>query len=411
MLELLLCSSLTILPDFLYRRYVQGKRVGHEINLFSVWYELRWGIVLCLVLTVSLITTIFYFHPSTSNAASLFRTITILPEGSGRVTEVHVSYRQFVREGDRIFTLDSTEEEAAVRTAEQRILEVDAAILASRSELASADARIAEARSALLQAEEELAVRTELRTRNPDTVPQREIERLQVVVDGRDASVQGAMAAKETLQVQIDQVLPAQRATAEAMLAQSQADLAKRVIYAGVDGWIEQFILRPGDFVSQLGRPAGLLIPARAGQGVIEAGFGQIEAQVIREGMIGEVTCISKPFTVVPVVITEVQSVIASGQVRPTDLLIDAAHVPPGGTITAYLEPLFPGQLDDLPPGSRCIANAYTSNHDRLADPDLGTFHRLGLHAIDTVGLVHAAMLRLQALLMPVRTLVLTGGH
>ncbi len=28
MLELLLCSSLTILPDYLYRRYVQGKRFG-----------------------------------------------------------------------------------------------------------------------------------------------------------------------------------------------------------------------------------------------------------------------------------------------------------------------------------------------------------------------------------------------
>ena len=33
MLELLLCSLVTILPDFLYRRYVQGKRIGHEINL------------------------------------------------------------------------------------------------------------------------------------------------------------------------------------------------------------------------------------------------------------------------------------------------------------------------------------------------------------------------------------------
>jgi hypothetical protein len=32
------------------------------------------------------------------------------------------------------------------------------------------------------------------------------------------------------------------------------------------------------------------------------------------------------------------------------------------------------------------------------------------LHAIDATGLVHAAILRLQALLLPVQTLVL-GGH
>ena len=53
MLELLLCSSLTILPDYLYRRYGQGKRLGQEITLFSVWFELRWGIITCLMLTVA----------------------------------------------------------------------------------------------------------------------------------------------------------------------------------------------------------------------------------------------------------------------------------------------------------------------------------------------------------------------
>ena len=36
MLELLLCSAVTVLPDFLYRRYGQGKRLGREITLFSV---------------------------------------------------------------------------------------------------------------------------------------------------------------------------------------------------------------------------------------------------------------------------------------------------------------------------------------------------------------------------------------
>src|SRR5688572_14894539 len=68
MLELLLCSLLTVFPDYLYRRYVQGKRLGKEITLYSVWFELRWGIVACLMLTVGLITVIFYNHPSTTNA-------------------------------------------------------------------------------------------------------------------------------------------------------------------------------------------------------------------------------------------------------------------------------------------------------------------------------------------------------
>ena len=36
MLELLLCSLVTIFPDYLFRRYGQGKRLGKEINLYSV---------------------------------------------------------------------------------------------------------------------------------------------------------------------------------------------------------------------------------------------------------------------------------------------------------------------------------------------------------------------------------------
>jgi multidrug resistance efflux pump len=92
MLELLLCSLLTIFPDYLYRRYAQGKRLGRDITLYSVWFELRWGITACLMLTVALITLIFYFHPSTTTATLFFRTVPIIPEGIGRVSEVHVDF-------------------------------------------------------------------------------------------------------------------------------------------------------------------------------------------------------------------------------------------------------------------------------------------------------------------------------
>src|ERR1700748_2458171 len=99
MLELLLCSVFTILPDYLYRRYVQGKRFGKEITFYSVWYELRWGISSCLILTVCLITTIFYNHPSTTNVTLFFRTVPILPEINGRVAEIYVGFSGRVEKG------------------------------------------------------------------------------------------------------------------------------------------------------------------------------------------------------------------------------------------------------------------------------------------------------------------------
>ena len=75
MLEMMLCSLLTLLPDYLFRRYVQGKRIGKEITFYSVWYELRWGITTCLILTVALITTVFYNHPATKNVTVYFRVL------------------------------------------------------------------------------------------------------------------------------------------------------------------------------------------------------------------------------------------------------------------------------------------------------------------------------------------------
>ena len=77
-----------------------------------------------------LFTLILYFHPSTSNAISFYRTVPILPEGCGRVDEVYVELRDKVKAGQPIFKLDSSEQEAAMETARRRITEIDAAIRA-----------------------------------------------------------------------------------------------------------------------------------------------------------------------------------------------------------------------------------------------------------------------------------------
>jgi multidrug resistance efflux pump len=167
---------------------------------------------------------------------------------------------------------------------------------------------------------------------------------------------------------------------------------------------------RDGDVVNLMLRPAGILVPETRVIG-LAAGFGQIESQVMKVGMVGEVACMGIPFTVIPMVVTEVQDVIAAGQIRPTDQLVDIRTFAQPGSITAIMEPLVEGALERLPRGSSCIANAYTSNHDALEDPSIGAFRAFVLHAIDATGLVHAAILRLQALLLPVQTLVLSGGH
>src|SRR3954469_23277673 len=125
MFELLLCSLVTLLPDYLFRRYWQGKRWGKEITLYSMWFELRWGITGCVILTVLLITTVFYNHPSTTNVTLFFRTVPVISETNGRVAEVFLPVSGRVTKGEPIFKLDSTKQEAAVETARRKIAEID----------------------------------------------------------------------------------------------------------------------------------------------------------------------------------------------------------------------------------------------------------------------------------------------
>ncbi|WP_291626669.1 biotin/lipoyl-binding protein, partial [Bradyrhizobium sp.] len=243
MFELMFCSLLTILPDYLYRRYVQGKRFGKEITFFSIWYELRWGITGCLMLTVSLITMIFYFHPATSNATLYFRTVPILPEGSGRVAEVKIGFSAPVKKGDVLFTLDASKQQAAVETARRKIAEVDATMQSAQADVVKAEAQIGEAKANYQQAKDELDVKIDLQRRNPGIVPQRDIEKLQVLVDQRQSGIDAATAARQSAALQVSTSLPAQKASAEAVLDQAQVDLDKTQVRAGIDGRVEQFLV------------------------------------------------------------------------------------------------------------------------------------------------------------------------
>ncbi|WP_054312352.1 biotin/lipoyl-binding protein [Mesorhizobium sp. 1M-11] len=409
MFETLLCSLITILPDYLYRRYGQGKRIGKEITLYSVWFELRWGITACLLLTVSLITTIFYFHPSTTNVTAAYRTVAVIPEIVGRVEEVYVQPYQKVKAGDRLFRLDSSKQQATLETARKRIAEVDAQTVVAKSELVTADAQIRQVETALGQAKDDLNTQLDLQRRNPGGVARREIDRLQSVVSGRESELAAVAAQKQTLETRIATLLPAEKSSAEAQAAEAQNAIDKTLVTAGIDGTLQQFTLRVGEVVNPLLRPAGVLVPEDAGRERLIAGFGQIETQVLKVGMISEVTCIARPFTIIPMVVTEVQTVIAGGQVRASDQLIDTQQLMTPGTVTAVLEPLYPGQYGNILPGSNCIANVYTSNHDELASGKAGTLRGLFLHAVDATAMVHAMILRMQAVMAPVRTLVLSG--
>ncbi len=50
------------------------------------------------------------------------------------------------------------------------------------------------------------------------------------------------------------------------------------------------------------------------------------------------------------------------------------------------------------------------NNHELLASKDIGSLEKIYLHIVDTVALVHALIIRLQAIVLPLKVLVF-GGH
>ena len=113
-----------------------------------------------------------------------------------------------------IFRLDSAKQEAALLTAKRKIAEVDAAMLAAQADVMKAEGQLQEAKGSLQQAQDELDTKSELQRRNPGIVPQRDIEKLQVAVAGRQGSLDAATASKQSLMTRLSALLPAEKASA-----------------------------------------------------------------------------------------------------------------------------------------------------------------------------------------------------
>ena len=97
-----------------------------------------------------------------------------------------------MKKGQPLFKIDSKRQEADIETARARVVEVEAGMSTAKADVLTSQSKVDEAKANLQQAKDELDVKSELQRRNPGIVPQREIEKLQVLVDQRQAGVDAA---------------------------------------------------------------------------------------------------------------------------------------------------------------------------------------------------------------------------
>lgn len=412
MLEVFLCSLITILPDYLFRKYRQGMTWGKEITFFTMWYELRWGISACIILSISLVTLIFYYHPSTTNATPMFRTVSIMPEQSGKVQHVFVKNHQQVKAGTALFSMYDESQIAAIEHAEAQVKQVESEFSTANAQLAVAISHVDKSKSAYMRSKNEYDRKKALSLQGQNIISESEVQKMADTVAMNKAGLAASLANQASAKAVIESVLPAKITSAIKVLESVIVEKGKRTIYSHIDGELQQFALQTGDFVNPMFRSAGIIVPTSgeaSGKEGVQAGFNQLAASIIKVGTFAEITCLSKPFTIIPMKVASIQSVIATGQIRANENLLDIQDRARPGTLTVKLAPLYEGGLDGVIPGTKCIANAYSYHHDLIASGTLSTSETLYLHMVDAVGVVHAIILRMQALLLPVKVLVFSG--
>ncbi len=271
MLEFLICSLLTIFPDYLFRRYVQGKaNRPRDQSLFDVvraslrHHRLRDPHRIADPM-------IFYFHPSTSNVTAIFRTIhhpagVEWPGGRG--------LRRHQREGSGrcrpLFRLDTASKQAALETARRRVAEIEAETTVAKSELASADGLDRPGGGSLPQALNELETQVELNERNPNIVRDGKLS-----VAGRRRRPQGCACRGRFEQANTgdeDRPPPAgAKGERRSSARPGSVELEKTTVRAGVAGTFNNLPFVPAK--SSIDDPlGGILVPEGRRIGLI-AGF------------------------------------------------------------------------------------------------------------------------------------------
>lgn len=395
MIELLLTSFPAIF------RYYQLKRRGEAM---TVW-NMRTAVFLWAFLAFLLFVTIFYFHPKSYSGLLPYRTVSIVAQTSGPVTEVAVRNMQRVSVGDLLFRIENNTQKAALKQAEAEFDKITAAAAKASDTLKVAEASVAVSSASLDKLKGDLENAQALVARNSGT---REAVRLaESSVAIGEANLASAQAQQSLAQAEISQTIPAQRKAAEAALESAKVALGMTEVRSFTDGVVTQLAMSAGSPASTLIlSPAMVIIPDRPSDLPlrITAGFPQVARSALYEGMPAEISCdtnigLSFSNTVLPARVRHIQPVIATGQIVPGGQLIDLSQRVSRGSLLVYLELEHKDQEKIMVDGTGCIVQTYTN--------DLGGFTG---HLIAATGVVKAVGLRLKVWGALIAGIGLTGG-
>lgn len=220
-------------------------------------------------------------HPSTDDAYLTADIVTVAPQIGGRVVQVDVVENQRVAAGDPLFTIDDTEAQAAVASAQAKL---DLAMQGSGvtgADIIQAEARLAGARAG--QSNAQLTYDRQDTLFRKGDVAKAARDQAEAQLDQAKAEVAAAEASLKAAQDQHGSsgADNAQVRAAQADLDREKISLGYTRVTAPATGWISNLTLRPGQITA-------------AGQGLfslveddgwwISANFKETDLDRIRQG-------------------------------------------------------------------------------------------------------------------------------
>lgn len=395
MIELLLTSFPVII------RYFQLKRRG---EVMSVW-NMRSAVFLWAVMAFLLFLVIFYYHPKSYSGLVPFRTVSVVAQTSGPVTEVKVQNGQRVAKGDPLFSIENSTQQAALRQAEAELDKLAAAEIKAKESLKVAQASVVEAEASLDKLRVDLENAQTLFARNVGT--QDAVRKLESELAVSEAELAAANAQVDLAQSDISQAIPAQRKAAEAAVEGAQVALRQTEVQSFTDGIVTQLAMSAGSPASRLIlSPAMVIIPDRP-EGLpirVTAGFSQVARATLHEGMPAEIACdsnvdLSFRNAVLPAKVVSIQPAIAAGQIVPGGKLLEPNNWLVRGSLLVYFELEHPEHEAVMIDGSGCIVQTYTNNLSGFTG-----------HVIAATGVIKAVGLRLKVWGSLISGVGLAGG-
>lgn len=382
-------------------RYYQLKRRGEAMTIWNM----RTAVFIWGILAFFLFMAIFYFHPKSYSGLLPFRTISVVAQTNGPVTELAVGNAQRVSAGDLLFRIEDSTQKATLRQAQAELDKLAAVEAKASDTLKVAQASVDEEQSTLDNLKVDLKNAQTLFDKNVGS--QDAVREAETSVLAGEAGLAAALAQEDLAQLDISQSLPAQREAAEAAVESAQAALDQTEVRSYADGVVTQMAMSVGSPASKLIlSPAMVIIPDRPKDIPIRvtAGFSQVARATIYEGMPAEIACdsnVSLSFrnAVLPARVAFVQPAIAAGQVVPGGQLLEFNNLTERGSMLVYFELVHPEHQQIMLDGSGCIVQTYTDNLS-------GVFG----HVIAATGVIKAVGLRMKVWGALVSGIGLGGG-